>query len=287
MYDIQDKSQEILDYAKSQVFSMFYSSELGGAEAFVQAKWNRPDQWREFFTIARKEDINLIIASIRMLDKKDMPEDESEFQKYLEYVGKVGFYEFAWVKNGVKYSLTDTADWYKEFKDLLEKKKTAITGAEPLPNHEQSSIMLTPRAMQLLQELKGKPEVEFVQELVAFMKAGGSQDWTRRYKTLESMKSFWSSKGLDQNIPLEEDVSATMRIIEEQAQNMLMEEQLRKEKEILPMLVEECVMWAKSKNMNKMKKGEMMVILAEKQQMLSREGQMTLLQRINTSLKPL
>jgi len=287
-YDVQDKSQEILEYAKSQVFSVFYSSELGAVETFVQASWNKPDQWREFFTIARKEDINIIIATIRTLSKQDIPEEGDlvdDFHKFSEYAGKVGFYEFTWVKSGVKYSLSDTAHWYREYRGLVEKKDKSALATQAMSSSNQASSRLTQLARELLQDLKAKPVHEFVQELVAFMKEGSKQDWTRRYKTLESMKLYWSNKGLGHDSTLEPEISATMRIIEEQAYNILIEEQLQREKNMMPKLEEECAEWGRNKNFHKMKKSEMMAFLAEKEQTLSREAQGRLWENVNERLK--
>jgi len=288
VYGVQDKSQEILEYAKSQVFSVFYSSELGEVRTFVQASWNKPDQWREFFTIARKEDINIIIATIRILSKQEIPEEGDlvdDFRKFSEHVGKVGFYEFTWVKSGVKYSLSDTAQWYREYRDLVEKKDKSALATQAMSPSNQASSSLTQLARGLLQDLKAKPEHEFVQELVAFMKEGSKQDWTRRYKTLESMKLYWSNRGLGHDFTLEPEISATMRIIEEQAYNLLIEEQLQREKKMMPKLEEECVEWGRNKNFHKMKKGEIMAFLVEKEQTLSREAQGRLRENVNERLK--
>ena len=290
MYDVQDKSQEILEYAKNQVFSVFYSNELGAVETFVQARWNKPDQWREFFNIARKEDINIIITTIRILSKNDIPEEGDlveEFHKFSEHVGKVGFYEFTWTKNGVKYSLSDIAYWYREFRDQLEKKDKTALAMPAMSLSIQAPLSLTKMAQELLQDLNAKPEYEFVKELVEFMKVGHNQDWTRRYKTLESMKLYWSKKGLPQDLTMEPEMSAKMRIIEEQAYNILIDEQLRKEKEMMPKLEEECVAWGQSKNITKMKMGDVRAFLAQDRHLLSHEAQGRLWRKVNNMLKSL
>jgi hypothetical protein len=142
-------------------------------------------------------------------------------------------------------------------------------------------------AQELLEELKAKPAYEFVKELVEFMKEGSKQDWSPRYKTLESMKLYWSKKGLPLDVVLEPEISARMRIIEEQAYNILIEEQLQREKEMMPKLEVECVEWARSKTINKMKKGDVMEFLAEEGHMLSREAQGRLWRKVNNRLKSL
>lgn len=109
---LEEKSKEILDHAKNQGFSIFYSKELS-ADYDLEAIWDRPEEWREFFNIAKNEDVKTIIANIQVFEKDDafriegadhftiedvMNKAVANPEELSEIDGKVGLYKFSWIK---------------------------------------------------------------------------------------------------------------------------------------------------------------------------------------------
>ncbi|MGI0081862.1 MAG: hypothetical protein ACREAG_00965 [Nitrosopumilaceae archaeon] len=202
--DLQERSKEILDYAKEQGFNVFYCKELPVMESFIEANWDNFDDWKEFFNIARKEDVKTILVTIRIFEEKDMPNteeavDESDreegyvdFRKFSSYVGKVGSYEFTWVKNGTKFSISETTDCYQDYLALVEGEIKSVLGRRASGGMAAYGASLRDHGTkQFLKSLNSKPEEETSKEIVEFVrKEGGSQDWTRHYNAYELIRLY-------------------------------------------------------------------------------------------------
>ncbi len=54
----------------SEGFNVFYSEEFTREYELVEALWDRPDKWKDFFTVAKNEGIKTIIVDIQTFDSE-------------------------------------------------------------------------------------------------------------------------------------------------------------------------------------------------------------------------
>lgn len=127
--DLKVKGEEILKYAKNQGFSIFYSKEFDHYDYDI-FEWDSSRDWKEFFVMAKNETVKIVVANINILDSSNedrirtvqstMEEEgqEDEELDFAKYNGKVASYQFLWVKDGIKYSLSEMTEWYSEYRQM-------------------------------------------------------------------------------------------------------------------------------------------------------------------------
>ncbi len=292
--------KEILDYIEKEGFNVFYADPEDNNEANAYFVWDKSKDWKDFFKVAKKEGITTIVANIRILHK-DLLEDleeslEGERQKPVELtneddiakaadilnkmskqVDKTASYNFVWVKDGLEYSLRDTTDWYDEVASMMGEKPSLherLLGGARMMGYQSEPEGLPA-------SLKGKSEGELAEELVEYVKKESENPDRHEVYVLSDM--FWTKKGLigyagTEGILLKRKVNM-------KAERMLEEEQMKKEKEIMPKLVEDCIKWCRENNLRKATKADITAFLSEKEISLSNTGESVLYQKVNVKLK--
>lgn len=287
--DLQDKSKEILEYAKNEGFSIFYSKEFDDYDYDI-FDWDVSKDWKEFFTIAKNEEVKIIVASINTFDSSNedlikaaqsATEEENEQDEDLDftkYNGKVGSYRFLWVKDSIKYSLSEMTDWYKEYKEI----ESTLKGEYAQQQRMAFRTDFLQRREEIPAILTSKSEEELAKEVVEFIEKESPH--ASRYEVYTLIRLFWSNKGLfDHGLSSQADV--IRRRIDLKAEKIFEQKQAKEEKERMPKLVEQCVSWARKNGLKKLILGEVGAFLTEHEITLSREGQRVLWQKVNLELK--
>lgn len=96
---------------------------------------------------------------------------------------------------------------------------------------------------------------------------------------------FWESKGVSRHMyPRDPKVELKMEKAESLARNKLQQKTLKREKELIPKLVEECAEWARKNGLKKLTKSSLELFLSEKEQALSRMSKDMIYNKVNLIL---
>lgn len=303
--NLDENVKEILTYVEREDFNIFYAdpekSAVDNSGYFV---WDKSKDWKDFFKVAKKEGVSTIVITITILEKdflqelKGALEDERQNSQEItnkdglnaltdtldqlsKYTGKTGFYSFVWLKDGIEYSLTDSADWYdnmKAVKDIL------LEGAEAEVDDTTSgltsSISITRPVPPFL---KDKTEDELVKDMIEFiLEESKGVENIGNYHFLTSV--FWSKNGIDRFRMPEEATYLTQKV-NMKALQQIKAMRIEKEKEEVPKLVEECYNWCKENNLSRMTKTRVSAFLVEKGISLSSHGKDLLYQKVDMKLR--
>lgn len=294
------EAKEIVDYVQEQDFNIFYADHENEDER-VYFRWDKTKDWKDFFTIAKKEGITTLIATIRLLDKDELEQLENDllsesenpkefdnpqdFEKAKGFIkdlsaqkGKIISYNFTWIKDGLEYSISDTASWFEELEEKIRQEMPSLLD-EPSGVRMPSSLeseRLNPAY------LKNKKEDDLVKELVQFVveesKGNPSIDDFRQFRFM-----FWNKKGVEAF-----RVSAENRYIIEKVEMKAEQEiesmQLEREKKEMPTLIEECFKWCRETGLNKLNKTNISAFLTLKGIRLSKNSQDVLYHNIKLKL---
>lgn len=290
--DLKEKSQEILDFAQNQGFSIFHGRELVDND-YARFEWDSSKDWKEFFTIAKNEGVRVIVANIDTFDSdkehlirtvRSAMEERDELEKdedvdFKKYDGKVGLYQFLWVKDGIKYSLSEMTDWCEEYKELDSALRTEYAQQARIAFREE---FLHGHDGEIPAILKNQSEEELAKELLEFIEKESPN--ASRYEVYTLSRLFWSNKGLFAH-GASPQADAMRRRIDMKAEKMFEQKQSKEEKERMPKLVEQCLEWARKNGLMKLTQGEVGAFVSESDISLSRDGQRLLWQKVNIELK--
>lgn len=304
--NLDKKVKEILAYVEDEGFNVFYADPEGSAaENSSYFVWHKSKDWKDFFKIAKKEGVTTIVAIITVLEKDVLQEleealegerrnpreirnkeDLETFTDILERLskqsGKTGFYSFAWIKDGLEYSLTESADWYDEVRGIIsdEKLQKRIESRTTTSGLASSSFGLE-RPLPLF--LKDKTEDELVKDMVEFVleESKGIAD-IDNYNALSSM--FWSKNGVERFM-IPGEARYLIQKVDMKASQQIEAMQTEREKEEMPKLVDECYDWCKENDLSKLIKTNISAFLAEKEISLSPHGKDLLYQKVNMKLR--
>jgi hypothetical protein len=274
-----------------QGFNVFFAKNTLDSDNMTEVFWDENENSKHFFDIAKKEGIKTIVAEIKVLEKDmldlDSEDEESlnqeilmplktELNKISKYAGKVGSYKFSWIKDGTKYSLMETTDWFKEFASIIKRLSTPIrqTGFAS-SRFEQEEIP---------KELKEKSEEDIAEEMIDFIKEQLPTLDRRGFYQVKEL--FWSKKGI-MRFTTDPELRFKMSKVEMIADKSIEEAQAAEEKERLPDLIDSCIDWCKENELKKVTKTNIKAFLAEKEITLSRNSEDILYQRVNFKLKDL
>jgi hypothetical protein len=304
--NLDKNAKEILAYAEREGFNIFYADPEGsGAENSSYFAWDKSKDWKDFFKVAKKEGVSTIVAMIAILEKdslqelKEAMEDERQnpqeitnkddldaltdvLSRLAKQTGKTGFYSFVWLKDGLEYSLTDSADWYNEVKDILKDRKllerieSGVATSRLAPSSFSSE-----RSVPAF--LKDKTEDELVKDMIEFiLEESKSVANIDNYNALSSM--FWSKNGVERFI-MPGEARYLIQKVDMKASQQIEAMQIEKEKEEMPKLVDECYDWCKENDLSKLIKTHVSAFLAEKGISLSSHGKDLLYQKVNMKLR--
>jgi len=128
-----------------------------------------------------------------------------------------------------------------------------------------------------------KSEEELASELVEFMKKEFPREEQRFSYSATSL--FWQLKGVETHVfPRDPKIELKVEKVNSLARLKLEQETRRREKEIVPKLVEECVKWAKENGLKKVTRANVDYFLTEKNQPLSKLIRDAIYNKVNLML---
>jgi len=290
--DLSKNYDQVLAHLKNEGFNVFYSRNISDEEILPEVMWDdRDSSWKEFFNIAKKEEINTIIVQRENFRKNDFEKLEdvmnettivnqeianefkkaiSEFKKYQDQLASV---MFSWIKDGTKYSLSEKTTWFEEFEEnfkQLQSQAKSTRRVRGIESEEQEDLP---------EDVRKKSVEELADEYYKYIekefpKAG-------RYELHITRESFWQEKGVNRFY------SGKGRILMEKVSNIVERKFEAKEKEKLPQLIEDCIKWANENGLKKITKSNINGFLAEKEDDLSTNNKDILYNRVNLKLKNL
>jgi hypothetical protein len=285
--NLDTKSKQLIDSLKKEGFNVFFAKNTIDSDNVTEVFWDENEDSKNFFEIAKKEDVKTIIAVVKVLEKDmlnlDSEDDESinqqilqqlkeEISKVSKYAGKVGFYKFSWMKDGTKYSLMEAAEWFEEFTSMVKRLSAPIRrGGFVSSRFEQQE--------EIPKELQEKSEEDLAEEMIDFIKEQlPTPDRIGFYRVKEF---FWSKKGVVNRFSISPEIKFKMEKVEMNAQKRIEEAQMEEEKEKLPDLIDACIDWCKDNGLKKVTKTNVKAFLAEKETTLTRNSEDILYQRVN------
>jgi len=203
------------------------------------------DDWTSFIEIAKEEGVKtIIVETIRGKDEN--------------HADDIGSITLAWIKEGIIYAFEKYTEWSVE----PPREEVAPSIGVSYGREEQIS-------KEALEELQNKDENQLAEEMLAFVsKEFPDLDRVGLYHKSEL---FWNQKGigrwrLEPKLQFKiEKVDTIFREKLEQELAKKVKEQIEKEKEILPKLIEECLEWAKKNQIKKVTKSNIDYFLTEKE----------------------
>jgi hypothetical protein len=138
---------EIVRYTRKEGFTLFPARNKSDYHACYMSsyRWdNKRRPWKEFFNIAKKQGVALIVVRVKVFTNGDLrtiraleqslawpnSADSDGRENYFasninhkdllaKHVGKLGGFSFLWMAGACAFSLTEVADWYKPVEDYF------------------------------------------------------------------------------------------------------------------------------------------------------------------------
>jgi hypothetical protein len=273
MDDLKEIVEEVKEYLKRENFTIFYGIEMEGESSLAEVHWTEEDSgWKGFLQAAKETGTRLIVIQASPLKEKDLEEmletenEEEETkptevpEELKEHIGKIGHFNLFWFKDGVKYVYSQSTEWWEMIADLLAEE---IEEEDKIPD-----------------EIMKKPAEQLADELVAFIEEFPDATYTHSLTSL-----FWESKGLEEASMIDDvQFEIKRRKVGSLAEIKLEKKNQKKEKELIPKLVEDCVKWARESGFKKITKANVDHFLYEKKQALSKTSRDAIYSKVNLAL---
>ena len=287
--DLEKNFDEVLEHLKKEKFNIFYSKNITEEGILPEINWeNQDNSWKEFFSIAKKENINTIIVEKENFDKQFLEnienlmqnkiDEDSElnkrfnefFQGLKKYENQLGAFIFSWIKDGARYSFSEKTSWLDEIENGLSEIKLL---AKQQGGYRHRVIE---DRDELPKEISKKPVEEWAEEFYNYLQKDFPNASRHDIYTAEHV--FWEEKGVDR-------YGGKARVLMDKVSNIIQRKLEAKEKEMIPKLVGEGIKWAKDNELKKMTKSNIIGFIAEKGLNLSSNSKDILYNRINLKLK--
>lgn len=278
--DLEQTLQEVVSYLKQQGFAIFYGFEFPETRYFAEMQWDDQNhEWKAFLEATREAGSKIIVLEIHRFKEDDLhrflPRVEQEetapaedADKLRKYLGKLCQLGLIWCKDGVKYSFTRTTDWW----DALMEQET------------QKESEVEAKKAEISNDVKSKSVEQLAEELLAFIREEFPESETRVGPPYEAERLFWETKGLRSPFVEDPEIRIKMERTEILARSILEQEVQKREKELIPELVEQCVKWARENGLRKVTKTNVDYFLTEAGRSLSRTSRDTIYNKVNLSL---
>ena len=254
MADLEKFQEEIESFLKAEEFSIFPYQNGNFSEFVSEFEWSDTENWKEFFTLAKKEGITTIFENVGRFSTEDLEsfennlDDDEEFDEdsfegiraeleaNLDQDNSVSFF---WIKNNIKHTITKQSSWieelYKKIREFKKQKGVKHSGRRRISDYEE-------REEEVPQELIGKEE-ELAKQYLEYLEvehpgADRSELWAIK-------KEFWRSRGMNNH-------STKQEIFTNKVERLSDTILSKKEKEMIPDLVEKCVEWAIENKIDKL-----------------------------------
>ena len=187
-------------------------------------------------------------------------------------MNKLGAFAFYWIKNETVYTLSEKTEWFSNF----EHEFTNLAKEERAADHSISRSSLEEE--ELPEEIRNKSAEELSDEFLENLLKEVSYPGRNDIYTAEEL--FWQQKGLER-------YSSRGRLLRHQVSGIVLRKIEKREKEMIPQLIEDCIKWAKENELNKITKTNVIGFLAEKEIELSTNNKNILHSKASLKLKSL
>jgi len=269
--------REVEKYLKQEGFTVFYGIQEETSDHLTEVLWAEDKRrWRDFLQAAKEAGAKMMVLQVDSLEKDElentllsMQEEETPAQTTAElekHVGEIGHFGLFWFKDGIKYSYDMSTDWWDQFAELAGEYDEEAERPREIPD-----------------DVKRKSDRELADELVGFVQKEFPDELDRM--SVVAKRLFWESKGLPSYLDIEDDkITLKVKKAESLAQLKLKAEVQKKEKQLVPKLVEECVNWARENGLKKVNKTNVDSFLVEKELTLSKLSRDVIYSRVNLIL---
>jgi len=251
MDKIEEVKEKLLKSCESK-FVVFHYAE-GSFEDKDYLEWTGED-YEEFLSLAGKLDIKLLYYSEMIV-----AEEESDEEKLAQI--DLGFFF-----NNKFHLFSYQAEWFVEY------------------NEQEIAKQEISKQPVISDDFKSKSANELADEMIKYLDASYSVEDEENPLEIIELR-FWQSKGIDDKLCVDEPTRIKINVIESKVKNHYNDIKLKKEKEILPSLIDECVEWCKNEGLIKMNKANMNLFLAQKEISLTSVSESVLFGKVNNKLK--
>lgn len=276
MSDLKKFQEEIESFLKAEAFSIF-PYQNGNFSKFVsEFEWSDTENWKEFFTLAKKEGITTIFENVGQFSTEDLEslennlddEDEvdedlfedirAEFEANLDQDNSVSFF---WIKNNIKHTITKQSSWieelYKKIREFKKQKGVKHSGRRRRSDYEERE-----EDEEVPQKFIGKEE-EVAKQYLEYLEVEhpGAEQGELYYIKQE----FW--KSLEINNHSNKQQIFTSKV--ERLSDIILS---KKEKEGIPDLIEKCREWIIENKIDKLTPVRLREFLVEEDINLSYEN---------------
>jgi len=285
--ELDKKFNEIINHLDENGFNIFYSKTSLEDTNFPEFEWDLKKDWKGFFSIAKSEGVKTVMTQTEKLTEEDFeefkdamdnstisPEILQKFKpiliEYKKNMNKLGAFTFHWIKNETVYTLSEKTEWFSNFEQEL----TSLAKEERDADHSISRSSLEEE--ELPEEIRNKSAEELSNEFFEYLLKEFPHPDRRDIYTAEEL--FWQQKGLER-------YSSKGRLLRTQVSSIVSRKIDKREKEMIPQLVEDCIKWAKENELSKMTKTNVIGFLAEKEIELSSNNKNILHTKVSLKLK--
>ena len=264
MSDLEKFQEEIESFLKAEAFNIFPHQNSNFSKFLSELKWSEPDNWEDFFLIAKKEEIATIFESIKkfsvddlesLKDDSDDEEDEDELENIIaEFeanLDEIYAVSFSWIKNNIIHTITKQSSWFME----LYKKIQGEERKKPTQQLGRVRTSYTEREDEEVPEKFVGKEEEIAKKFVEYMEV--EHPGADRSELWDIKREFWESLKIN-------NYSNKQRIFTNKVSTIADRIISNTEREMIPELVEKSVEWAIENKIDKLTPATLREFLAEK-----------------------
>jgi hypothetical protein len=246
MNDLEKLKENILNVCKDK-FDIFYSEPVDERENYIV--WKGED-FKEYLSLAEKLNIKMIYFFESIINN----EEDSK------YNGKIGQIEIGFLYNGIFHTFIEIADWLEEFEELKEEKTE--------------------------KQILEKSEEELANEIIESIYKDYKEPLDVNENIIDNeLIRIWEEKDLLQSYRTEPTIKMKLQKVSHIVHKHFSDIARKKEGEILPPLIDECVVWCKKQGLTKIIKSNLKVFLSDKNIDLTSIGKEELYFKVNNELK--
>jgi len=251
MEELEKLKDEVQECCKNK-FIIFHAE-----RSFIKRgnciKWDGKN-FSDFLSLAKRIGVQLVYLYERIVDEENM-----------KHKGKIGRIEISFLHNGVFHVFSKYADWF------LEK-----NSEEPEEIEEEEKIPV---------EIVEKSVNELSHEMIESINKEHKELSEIRTYLNEAQRQFWLEKGVGDLWNLKPGIRSKIEKVESKVKRHFSELVRKKEKELLPKLVDECITWCKKQRLRQLTRLNIRFFLHKKSMSLTTAGMEILYLEVNHELK--
>jgi hypothetical protein len=252
MDELEELKSKIEEFCKGK-FDIFYCEKTPQPEESKVAIWQGP--YDEFLKFGEKHGVKIIYFFVIRIGEDDI--------EYAEHKGEIGYIEIGYFIGDIYHAFIKSSEWFTP----PEEEETEEEGSEGV------------------EEIKEKTVEELSQEMIKYCKEEFPEVFEDIKNINRMQESFWLEMGIEHIYNLDPKLRLKIEKVNERVEREILEEKKKKEQEILPKLVEECVAWARKLGLNKVIKTNIHAFLNEKGISLTSPSEESLFIQVNNLLK--